>query len=760
MKTTFIWLLLIVVFGLSGCKNKEIKITSLEQLKGGKTFAVPTGTVADQSVLAKFPDAKMEYYNSIIECAVAVQDGKADAAVYDLPVLQNLAGKNQDLFVLPELLFDDNYGFAVRLQDTLLKRNMDAVLETLKTDGTYDEMLLRWFPKKGNPKPMPEIKLTGENGIIRFGTAAVTEPMSYYDAHKKVVGFDIEFASRIALKMGKQLEIVDMEFGGMIPALVSGKVDMIGAGLSVTEERAKQVLFSQPYYKSGIAAIVKTSDDATVTTEGLGMEKIEDIRDKRIGVLLGSIHDSWVSKNYPGSNILQFQNVSDLLFALNSDKSDVVFADHVAVKDIFKKNPGLDILAENVFIVPIASGFNSDNDALREQFNIFLTEIKANGVYDDMVDRWMVKDNTDMPEVKAEKPNGSIRIGVVGDVGLPFTIMQDGKLVGFDIELGQRFAAKIGKTVEEVDMPFGSLIASISTGKIEMITASMMITEEREKQIDFSDPYYTSGVTVIAKEGNIIKRDITGKVITGKKEDNSEKTGFFGSVKKSFYNNIIHEKRYLHIIDGLKVTLIISIFSAILGTIIGALICMMRMSKRRWMVETAKIYISVIRGIPVLVLLMIVYYIVFASVNINPVLVSIIAFGINFGAYVAEIFRSGIGGIDKGQRESAIATGFTKFQTFTYIIFPQALRPILPVYKGEFISQIKMTSIVGYIAVQDLTKASDIIRSRTFDAFFPLFMVAVLYFVTAWLLTLVLVWIDNSFDPKKKRNKSLKESAI
>jgi len=154
---------------------------------------------------------------------------------------------------------------------------------------------------------------------------------------------------------------------------------------------------------------------------------------------------------------------------------------------------------------------------------------------------------------------------------------------------------------------------------------------------------------------------------------------------------------------------------------------------------------------------MIIYYVVFASVNINPVIVAVFAFGLNFGGYVSEMFRTSIGSIDKGQQEAGIAGGFTKVQTFIHIILPQALQQVLPVYKGEFISLIKMTSIVGYIAVQDLTKASDIIRSRTFDAFFPLIMVAVFYLIIAWLLTWALSYIEISVDPKRKRNKKIME---
>jgi len=225
----------------------------------------------------------------------------------------------------------------------------------------------------------------------------------------------------------------------------------------------------------------------------------------------------------------------------------------------------------------------------------------------------------------------------------------------------------------------------------------------------------------------------------------------FASFAGSFQSNILQENRYLLILEGLKTTVIISVFSTLFGTLLGALVCFMRMSGNRVLSLIAKLYISVLRGTPVLVFLMLMFYVVFASVDVNPVVVSVIAFGMNFAAYVAEIYRAGIESIDKGQTEAGIAMGFTRVTTFLFIVLPQTVLRILPVYKGEFISLVKMTSVVGYIAVQDLTKASDIIRSRTFDAFFPLFMVAILYFSISWVLTLSLDYVERQVDPKSKR---------
>jgi polar amino acid transport system substrate-binding protein len=132
--------------------------------------------------------------------------------------------------------------------------------------------------------------------------------------------------------------------------------------------------------------------------------------------------------------------------------------------------------------------------------------------------------------------------------------------------------------------------------------------------------------------------------------------------------------------------------------------------------------------------------------------VAVIAFGLNFAAYAAEIFRVGIQSIDRGQTEAGISMGLSRIGTFRHIILPQTIQRILPVYKGEFISMVKMTSIVGYVAVQDLTKVSDIIRSRTFDAFFPLVMVAVLYFLLAYLLIQALEYIERETDPVRRRS--------
>jgi polar amino acid transport system substrate-binding protein len=253
MKRIIVLMMLIVL--LFSCAKRE-KIETFQQL-ADKEFAVPTGTIADQLVSSRFKDAKFKYFNTVLDACLAVKSGKADAAAYDEPILRNIAAKVPGLKVLPEMITTDQYGFAVKLDNPNLKKDIDLVINEIKGNGYYQEMMSRWLPEKGSPAPMPNIEYDEKNGTLKFGTSSVTEPFSFVDGSQQIVGFDIEIAKLVAKKLNKKLEIINMDFGALIPSLVSGKVDMIGACMTISEERAKSVLFSNAYYKGGIAALIK-----------------------------------------------------------------------------------------------------------------------------------------------------------------------------------------------------------------------------------------------------------------------------------------------------------------------------------------------------------------------------------------------------------------------------------------------------------------------------------------------------------------------
>ena len=242
-------------------------------------------------------------------------------------------------------------------------------------------------------------------------------------------------------------------------------------------------------------------------------------------------------------------------------------------------------------------------------------------------------------------------------------------------------------------------------------------------------------------------------------------------LRKSFYesafyldfeNNFITDKRYMYIVKGLGVTFEVTFFAVLLGIVLGVIVALIRSSYDTlkeelkggfgkavlyFFYKLCGIYLTVIRGTPVVVQLMIIYFVIFASSN-NKILVAVLAFGINSGAYVAEIIRGGIMSVDKGQFEAGRSLGFGYVRTMAFIIIPQAFKTVLPALANEFIVLIKETSVSGYVGLQELTKGGDIIRSRTYSAFMPLIAVAIIYLVIvmffSWLVSLLERRLKNS----------------
>lgn len=205
-------------------------------------------------------------------------------------------------------------------------------------------------------------------------------------------------------------------------------------------------------------------------------------------------------------------------------------------------------------------------------------------------------------------------------------------------------------------------------------------------------------------------------------------------MKEMIYKTLILDDRYKYILSGLLNTVVMAFFAVIIGIILGLIVSIIRNDyevnkKHKILNFISKMYVEIIRGTPVILQLMIIYYVIFKSVNINIILVGIIAFGINSGAYVSEIIRSGIKSIDKGQMEAGLSLGLKYKQVMKLIVLPEAFKNILPSLGNEFITLLKETSVGAYIGIIELTKSGDIIASRTYDYFFPLIIVAIVYLI-------------------------------
>ena len=756
---------------------------SLADLAQGR-IAVFTGTAQDVFTTRAFPQAEILRFNSQADFVLAVKTGKVDAAITEAVSIRAIAQDDPELAVLADDFYDMPIGAAFPKGDDRFRQRFDRFVAAARADGTLAGIQRRWLVDHPESVVMPDIPPATAGETLRVGTSLLVGLPFVAQADGRYIGHDMELLQTFAAREGLRLEMVPMEFDALIASLAVGKIDMILSRLSITDERRAKVDFSVPYDHEFSAALVQRRNlapelrDETLRPPGLGAiaapwtaegdrpaapgpsqpaqggwRSLDDLARGRIAVCAGALQHQSVARTHPQPEVIPLTGHADLITSLKTGKVDAGIIIATSAPDILKANPEIGLLGEPILPVPQAAAFRHQDQALRERFDRFMASILADGTHAEMRRRWFEGDprQATMPAMPLPTSGPALRLGTSVFVGLPYVGMVDGEYVGFDIELARRFAAQEGLRLEISPLEFSALIPALAAGKLDLVVSALAVTPERQKQVSFSTPYAEVSSVTLALKKNLAGSGGAGErvepVAAGEGEPGP---GFLAELQESFYANFVLEQRWKLILKGLWVTVLISVASTLLGTLLGALVCWLRMSPQPGLRLFGSGYIFLIRGLPVLLLLMLIFYVAFASVNIDPLVVAVVAFGTNFAAYVSEMFRTGIEGVDRGQTEAGIAMGFTRLQTFLYIVLPQATRRILPVYRGEFISMVKMTSIVGYIGVQDLTKAGDIIRSRTFEAFFPLLMVAAIYFLVIWVLGLALDHIDRRTDPKRR----------
>ena len=450
------------------------------------------------------------------------------------------------------------------------------------------------------------------------------------------------------------------------------------------------------------------------------IETVDDLSGKRIGVQLGTTGDIYAS-DYEGDDagtiIERYNKGADAVQALKQGKIDCVIIDEQPALAFVEQNRGLKILEEEFTLEDYAFMVAKENDELLVRVNESLAELKEEGVLDSIKKNY-VGAETEVGKypyepADIERINGTLTVATNAEFP-PYEYYEESKITGMDMDIMQAVCDKLGMELQIEDMAFDSIISAVSTGKVDIGAAGFTVTEERKKNVNFSDTYTTSKQVIIVV-------DETAEI---------ESAGFV----EKFYDNFIKEQRYMYLLRGLGNTLLITIFAVMIGIVLGFLIAIVRTNHDRngglaLLNAICKTYLTIVRGTPVMIQLLIIYYVIFRSINTGKMVVAVIAFGLNSAAYVAEIVRSGIMAVDIGQFEAGRSLGLTYKQTMISIIMPQAVKNILPALCNEFISLLKETSISGYIGLMDLTKGGDIIRSVTYEAFMPLIAVAIIYLI-------------------------------
>ena len=706
----------------------------------GKKLGVLVGPLMEDAAKAFFPDSEYLLFDSYPDCVTALLAGKIDGFLGDEPGVKSIRAEQPKVDYIHESLTENNYSFAFRKDDqksAALCREFNAFLKKCWEDGTMEELDV-WFGVDEAKKTVDMSGLSGENGTIRVVTTSTDMPWSYIKDGKHV-GYDIDLVVRFCRDRGYALEIGDVDFAGRIPAIQSGKYDFT-TDMNVTPERMEQVLFSDPTSHGGIVLAVRASDLAASIQPESAAEYSEysDLSGKRVSMLTGAPFEELVRSKVPDvGEFSYFNSAPDTILALKSGKTDAFLTNNAVGALAVNRNPELALFPQDLdtsaFGIAFAKG-DPARDMWQAAYDAISEETK-NALWE----KWTGSDDSVklLPEQDWPGSNGTVQAAVCDSLEPMSYMGNGGQLIGFDIEMILLMAKELDVHVEFTGMEFSAIMSSVQAGKALLGAGSIIATDERKQSVDFVE-YYPAAFVLVVR---------AFRIETG--------GSFLSAIADSFQKTFIRENRWKLFLKGIGTTMLITVLSVLFGTILGFAVFMLCRNGNPAANFITRFFVWLVQGMPAVVLLMILYYIIFGRVNISGAAVSVVGFTLVFGSAVFGMLRVGVGAIDKGQLEAAYTLGYTNRKAFFRIILPQALPHFMPAYKGEITALIKATAVVGYVAVQDLTKMGDIVRSRTYEAFFPLIAVAIIYFILAAILTFLVNRIEIRIDPRRRSKQQI-----
>ena len=727
----------------------ELTEEKRDELLSNSSVGVQLGGLVEIIVNDNYPTCDKQVYESIADTVVALGAGKIDyACVPDCMARLYMRQNSNYTYLEPELYeVDSHIGLK---KGSELKDKIDAAIKQLKQDGTIDEVYNKWVVE-GN-YDMSDVEVPTEGETITVAYHATSEPMMFMQ-NDEPAGCDIELAYRIAKIIGVQINWVDLPLTSELASLSAGKIDA-ALNLAYTDERAKEIDFSAGTYaakwvamttRSNTAAVEaastsEVSDDETSMTVA---KQYEMLQGKTVATAEGSLDYADLTEKLGSSSVAAYPSDAEAVAALTSGKADYASVAETYAALFQRSNSGYVRATPSYLPFDNCFGIAKDNTELKDKIDAILQRMTDDGTIDKLHKKWVTDGDYDMSDVPRNTTGPVLRVAVTLGAE-PLSFIQDGEHVGLDCEVIERVAYELGMQVEYYDMNFTAELAAVTSNKVD-VACALTPTDERKQEVDFTIPYFTSGSCILMKTA-------------GASEDSAT---LAQSLAESFEHTFITENRWKLVADGLGVTLAIALGAFVLATVAGAGLCAASRSKRLWLRGFAKVYDKLASGIPLLVWLMVTYYVIFAGVDISSVFVAILTLGLVAANSIAGVFQTGLEAVDKGEVEACVALGFSKRESFRRVILPQAAQRVWSLYAGELTGLIKSTSIVGYVAITDLTKASDIIRSRTFEPFFPLIATALVYFVViaiaSWLFGLIAKWIDPKRRSEKRVMKRIKK---
>ena len=725
-----------IVMAVHGETASESCACSLEDYATAK-IGIITGSAHDETAKRMFPNAKRVYFSTMADMMLAVEQGKIDCYLEDATFVTPLIWEGINLKCLdaPVTQISNGFVFPQAESSRALRETVNAFLAEAKADGTIDRFWEKWHASTEPTEHSYYENLTGENGTIRLALALDGKPL-LYQSGERYTGFEIDLLTAFGQKCGYNFEIEVVPFESIIAGIAAGKYDMAAACLNITEEREESVDFSDPYRLLDVVLVVKGEGEQQLAVT------VEELQTGKIAVLTGTIWDGVAQSAFPNAERKYFSSMTDMTLALEQGKVDAILGDKTFYVNARWENVPVAILDDTIGSISCGLMLAKDtyDPVLLEQLNAFIALSEQNGTLDRLYQKWLSDaEPTEHPDYHSlTGENGTLKIAV-DSTAKPMTYQRGNEFTGYDVDLLTAFANAYGYRLEFEGMAFSALIPTVASEKCDIGACGIAITAERAQSVTYTDAY----------------EEIEGVAIVSGTAARETEKDFWEKTAASFEKTFIREARWKLIVKGIGVTMLISICAAIAGSLLGFGLYMLSRSDVKLLQAlakgVAKVYSRIIAGTPVVVILMILFYVVFGKIrDMSGIVVAIIGFALTFGAFVYDHMTVSVNSVDRGQLEAAYSLGYPKNKAFFRVIFPQAMTIFLPSYCGQAVELIKATAVVGYIAVNDLTKMGDIIRSNTYEAFFPLIATAVIYFLLTWMLSLLLNLVKMRFEPKRR----------
>jgi len=735
-KSVLFFISLLIFICLSACasQNEEsFKAAKVNELNGN-TVGVITGSIVDKVAMENLPLSPLQYYTGTGDAVTALMEKKVDTIIVDSGIATSFIRENDALTYINESLACISYGaiFAKDEQGKTMRNDFDAFLKQIEVSGEITYLKNKWLVND-IPVKVDYDDLTGENGAFIIATDVNTYPFVYV-YNNGLVGYEIELVYLYCKDRGYKLEIIQTDFGGTLAAVTTGKANAAFSGIIYTEERAQNYYFSDLYASADLLCVIR-KENATSKYNNL-----DDLAGKTLGVVSGGIVDQYAQKTIKDINFGYFNSTSDMVEALVAEKVEAIGLSSSTLSTELKNRVDIKVIG-NVGLEECGYLFpkTEAGELLRRQVNEFMAESRENGLLDALDKKWHSEDENikDIDYSLLTGENGTLEYAVSSAVGEPAAYYKNDHVVGYDIDFIFEFAKAKGYDLHITDYAFSGMLQAVAFGACDLAGSNVTITAERKQSALFSDALYSAELVVCAYDDTVAMQDV----------------GLLKSISNSIERTFVRENRYLLFIDGVSITLKITFFAVLFGLLLGVVIFVIYVFENKYCNFVIDKCSNLVSEMPTVVLLMIFYYVVFNDITIDSIWVSVIAFSVYFGFAVTKLLTTCLMSIEKGQFEAAYAIGYNKLYVYARVIIPQLVPMFIPLFIGEVVGLIKATSIVGYIAVQDLTKVSDIIRSRTYEAFFPLIAITIIYILIIKLFKFLIVQFGNRFN-YSKRNKN------